>query len=324
MSYMYASNPDSPPASKQLSDTKAATSRVKNLEKVLVKVKVLGSAQDGGLPQIGCEKAHCQRAWKHPQYKRLVTSLAILDLTNQKVFLVDATPDIREQVHMIQTDGDLKLRKGKNPFDGILLTHAHIGHYSGLVHLGFEAISTKELPVFCTEKMANFLKANGPWSQLVDFKNIVLNEIQLDQIVQITPHITISAIPVPHRDEFSDTVGFMIRGPRKQLLYIPDIDHWKKWHRSLKELLQQVDIALLDGTFYSAEELPNRDISKIQHPLITDTVALLQDFVKTHPVKIYFTHLNHTNLVFDEDGVKRRFIESNGFFIAEEGMEFEL
>ncbi len=289
-----------------------------------VKIKVLGTAQDGGLPQLGCQKAHCLMAWKDSRYMRLVTSLAIFDLSQQSVFLVDATPDIREQIHLIQTDPDLNSRKSANPVDGVLLTHAHMGHYTGLAHFGFEAISTKEVPVFGTQRMADFLHNHGPWNQLINFKNITVNTIQYDEKIQITPQITISAIPVPHRDEYTDTVGFIISGPNKSMLYIPDIDQWHTWDRSLKEALMDVDYAFLDGTFYSPEELPHRDISKVKHPLITQTVELLKEYVQSNAVKIYFTHLNHSNLLLDKNGENRRYIESKGFFVAEEGMEFEL
>lgn len=302
----------------------AANPTSKQTEKMMVKVKILGTAQDGGLPQLGCQKAHCQAAWNNPARKRLVTSLAIIDYTSTQVFLVDATPDIREQIHRIQQDADLKLRTAPNPVDGILLTHAHIGHYSGLVHLGFEALSSKKLPVFCTQRMAHFLSQNGPWSQLVRIKNIVLNEMTTDRTFSLTSQITVTALPVPHRDEYSDTVGFLIRGPDKSLLYIPDIDHWRTWDRSLPELLKDVDYAFLDGTFFSPAELPNRDLSKIKHPLITDTMALLQELVDQHTVQIYFTHLNHSNLLQDENSESRHLLKSKGFFMAEVGMEFEL
>ncbi|RMD93989.1 MAG: MBL fold metallo-hydrolase, partial [Calditrichaeota bacterium] len=272
----------------------------------------------------GCQKEHCKIAWHNPSKAHLVSSLAIIDVAEQKVFLVDATPDIRKQIWMIQTDPNLSNRQGVNPIDGIFLTHAHMGHYTGLMHLGFESMATKEVPVYCTQKMANFLKSNAPWSQLVHLKNIRLNPVNYDQKMQITANITITAFPVPHRHEFTDTVGYLIEGQQRKLLYIPDIDHWREWPRSLPELLKQVDFALLDGTFYSPEELPHRDLSKIKHPLITETMQLLKDFVRQNSTKIYFIHLNHTNLIFDADGEKRQEVERRGFYIARENLEFWL
>ena len=290
----------------------------------LAKVTVLGTAQDAGLPQIGCQRDHCKDAWQDPSKKRLVSCLAITDLSDQKVFLLDVTPDIREQVHLVETDLDLTERQQRNPVDGVFLTHAHMGHYTGLLQFGFEAISTRELTVYGTARMAKFLSGNGPWSQLIDFKNIKLEELQPDRPVSVSTNLTVEAFEVPHRDEFTDTVGYLVSGPSKRLLFIPDIDHWREWERSLQDVLNNVDYAFLDGSFFSPEELPNRDLSKIKHPLVTQTIELLGDFVKTHPVKIYFTHLNHTNLLLDEDGEKRGWVESKGFFVADDGLELEL
>ncbi len=290
----------------------------------MVKVKVLGTAQDGGLPQVGCQKRHCQAAWHDPAKIRLVSCLAIMDVADQKVFLLDATPDIKKQIQTVQTHADLRQRADDNPVDGIFLTHAHMGHYTGLLQLGFESISTKSLPVYCTHRMATLLRDNKPWSQLVGLNNIELTELVYDDPVKVSNNITVSAIKVPHRDEFSDTVGYIVSGPRKRLLYIPDIDHWNVWERPLEEVLKGVDYAFLDGSFFSPEELPNRDLSKIKHPLITQTIDLLLDFVRTGSCRVYFTHLNHSNLVLDADGEKRRWVESQGFFVADDGLELEL
>jgi pyrroloquinoline quinone biosynthesis protein B len=301
-----------------------ADSQTSLSNRLVAKVTVLGTAQDAGLPQIGCQKDHCKAAWQDPGKKRLVSCLAITDVSDQKVFLLDATPDVREQVHRIETDPDLAPRQQRNPVDGVFLTHAHMGHYTGLLQFGFEAISTRELPVYGTTRMAEFLRANGPWSQLIDFKNIKIEEIEPDRAVTVSTNLKVEAFKVPHRDEFTDTVGYLATGPNKRLLFIPDIDHWRVWERSLDEVLREVDYAFLDGSFFSPEELPNRDLSKIKHPLVTQTIELLEDFVKTHPVRIYFTHLNHSNLLLDQDGEKRAWVESKGFFVADDGLELEL
>jgi pyrroloquinoline quinone biosynthesis protein B len=84
--------------------------------------------------------------------------------------------------------------------------------------------------------------------------------------------IQVTAVLVPHRDEFTDTVGYVIaRQGRRGVLFIPDIDQWGKWWASIRELVDTVDLALLDGTFASADELPGRSIDDIPHPLIPAT-----------------------------------------------------
>jgi pyrroloquinoline quinone biosynthesis protein B len=289
-----------------------------------VLVKVIGTAQDGGIPHMGCFCPHCRRAWEESRYRRLISSLALIDLIENKAFIVDATPDIRAQTKMIRDRISSGNKNRKFLPDGILLTHAHIGHYTGLIFYGYEAQSAHRLPVYCSERMEIFLAQNGPWNQLVEQENIVTGIIKLDAPLPLTSRLSVSAFQVPHREEYTDTLGFKIMGPRKSLLYIPDIQNWKAWDRSITEEVQTVDIALLDGTFYSPEELPSRDLSAIGHPFITDSMELLRKFGQSSKSQIYFTHLNHSNLALDPEGTARKSIEGKGFHLAEEGMEFLL
>lgn len=289
-----------------------------------VLVKVLGTAQDGGIPHIGCSCPNCQRAWEEPKSSRLISALAVCDLKENKTFLVDATPDIRKQTHMIWER--IKKRKEQRKFspDGILLTHAHIGHYTGLMFYGYEAQSTKDLPVFCSKRMARFLDQNGPWDQLIKLKNIMIHSIEPDRGFPLTSSIDVEAFQVPHRDEYTDTLGFKITGKQKSLLYIPDIHKWEMWERPVVDEVQKANIALLDGTFYSPEELPSRDLSAIGHPFITHSVELLKKVVATGKNQIFFTHLNHSNLALDPGGEEKRALERQGFALASDGMEFYL
>ncbi len=287
-------------------------------------VLVLGTAQDGGVPQIGCVCPNCMRARQDPKHKRLIVSLALLDQTADQAFLVDASPDIRPQLDMIYYKLDPRNPESKNPLNGIILTHAHIGHYTGLMFFGYEALSARDLPVFCSEKMASFLSSNGPWSQLVRIKNLELKTFSVRKDIPLTPQLSFQPLWVPHRDEYSDTVGFKITGPRKKLLYIPDIQSWKAWRIDIREEVRSVDYALLDGTFFSPEELPGRDLSKIGHPFMRDSMDLLAAIARQGKTRIYFTHFNHSNPVLNPEGKARKEVQHRGFALASEGLELRL
>lgn len=286
--------------------------------------KVLGTAQDGGIPHMGCFCSNCLRAWKDARFSRFISSMALIDLIENKTIIVDASPDIRAQTKMLYDRIKPETKQKKYWPDGILLTHAHIGHYTGLMFYGYEAMSTDKLPVYCSQRMYQFLSQNGPWSQLVDKKNIVVTTINPEQKFPITTHISILALQVPHRDEYTDTLGYRVKGPNRSLLYIPDIHNWKIWDRSVIDEVQKVDVALLDGTFFSPEELPSRDLSSIGHPFISDSMKLLRDIAHGGKTQIFFTHLNHSNLALDPDGGARKIIEKNKFGLAKDGMEFLL
>ncbi len=259
---------------------------------------VLGIAQDGGIPQLGCERPICQdiRAGKRQPEK--VSSLGLINRRTGAAYVFDATPDFPAQVQ--------RLTGGKTPA-GIFLTHAHIGHYTGLMFLGRESINAASVPVYATDRMSAFLRGNGPWSQLVSIPNIALRTVAYDQPVVLDGGVEVSAFKVPHRDEYSDTVGFRIDGPNRSALYIPDIDRWEKWDRNIRELANTVDYAFLDGTFASATEI-NRPIEEIPHPLMSRTRELL----KGVKAKLWFIHINNSNAEIDHADV------------VKEGMSFPL
>ena len=293
-------------------------------EETDVLIKVLGTAQDGGFPQIGCYCKNCLRAREDKRFSRLISSLAILDLREKKYFLLDATPDIRVQSDMAFRRLALSKQGSKSSPHGTLLTHAHIGHYTGLMFFGYEAMSTHKLPVYCSSRMSSFLAENGPWSQLVRLENISSHTLSLEKEFSLTPRISLTPFLVPHRDEYTDTLGFTISGKKKKLLYIPDIQSWDAWRSSIVEEVEKVNIALLDGTFYSSEELPGRNLSQIGHPFIKTSLKILRDVARKGKAKIYFTHLNHSNLALDPEGEARKELEEKGFSTASDGMEFYL
>jgi pyrroloquinoline quinone biosynthesis protein B len=288
-------------------------------------VRVIGSVQDGGLPHAACNHSLCLEATSDPQKRRRVASLALIDPSNNQVYIFDATPDIREQVAAL---ADVRAapvgRVDRAPVAGVFLTHAHIGHYLGLAFFGFEAVNTRDLPVYATPRMSAYLRANGPWSQLVDMKNIDLRESAPGQRIALMSGVTVTPVAVPHRDELSDTVGFLIQGPNASIFYVPDTDNWAAWARPIEEIIRDIDIVLLDGTFYSSDELPGRSVAEIGHPLITDTMRRLQQLVRDNGKKIYFTHLNHSNPALDAASEERSEIEKRGFGVVTEGQEFPL
>ena len=234
-----------------------------------VEAILLGVAQDGGLPQAGCQCVHCVRAHADPAERRLVSCLGLVDHASRQFWLVDATPDLREQVHALR-----KLAPAYS-LAGIILTHAHVGHYMGLIHFGLEAWNTRDLLVYASERMASYLGHNGPWSQLVSLENIKICVLEPGLEFQLGSHLWLTPIEVPHRSEYSDTMAFLVQGPAEKMFYCPDIDTWDAWDQDLRSFATACDVALLDGTFYSAGELQGRDMSRIPHHLATDTARRL-------------------------------------------------
>jgi pyrroloquinoline quinone biosynthesis protein B len=241
--------------------------------------------------------------------------LALVDPATQQWWLFEATPDIKEQLHAFQQS-----TKGVYPYlpAGIFVTHAHMGHYTGLMQLGREALGSKQVPVYALPRFEKYLRENGPWSQLVALNNIIPKQLQLEQPLTLTNTIQVTPFSVPHRDEFSETAGFNISFADMKVLFIPDIDKWDKWPVKIETAVEAVDVALLDATFFAATELPNRDMREIPHPLVEETIARFNARPELKQ-RIWFIHFNHTNPLMwnktEQENIRRQ-----GFQVAETGM----
>lgn len=283
-------------------------------------ILVLGIAQDAGYPQANCYQPHCMRAWNDPTLRRTASSIAVIDTASKSKYLFDATPDMREQLHALHVaapDTDYTL-------DGVFLTHGHMGHYAGLMHFGREAVGASSIPVYAMPRMREFLSTNGPWDQLVRLENIELRALADGQEVQLSNRVTVTPFLVPHRDEYTETVGYRIDGPNKSAVFIPDIDKWSMWDTDIREVVRSVDYALIDATFFQDGELGGRDMSKIKHPFVAESMDLLQDLNKEERARVIFIHMNHTNPLLIDGSPEQAAVEKRGFRYAREGLRLKL
>jgi len=284
-----------------------------------VVLKVLGTIQDGGIPHMGCSKECCTNYFENKSIRIGVSSIGVSNFKYETNYIVDTTPDVNFQLQALigNTNPSEKL-------DGIFLTHAHMGHYAGLLNFGRESLNSNNIPVYLMPKFFDFISNNGPWDQLVSLNNIKLQRIFNNEKVILHNNLSFTPILVPHRDEYSETVGYLIEGNKKRALYIPDIDKWAKWNISITEMIKNVDYAFLDGTFFDEKEINNRDISEIPHPFIIESLELFNNLENIDKAKVYFIHLNHTNPVLNKNSEEYKRVILSGFKVAEPGMEFVL
>ena len=285
-----------------------------------VSLHILGTMQDAGSPHIGCKNECCEALFLNPDTTRKVVSLGIIDHENNKTFLFEATPDMPSQIKLLKEYANSE----KETPDAIFLTHAHIGHYTGLMYLGKEALGATKTPVYAMPKMKVFLENNGPWSQLVDLKNISLKELKNNTTIQLTKNISVLPFLVPHRDEFSETVGYKIIGPNKYVLFIPDIDKWSKWNTSIIKEIKNSNYAFVDGSFFDGDEINNRDISEIPHPFVIESMKLFKNLPETEKAKINFIHFNHTNPILNKNSEQHKLVLDKGFSISHFGQKISL
>lgn len=281
---------------------------------------VLGTMQDGGLPHIGCDCHRCRNAQANPDLARFAASLAIVDRrwARPAVWIIDATPDIKWQLYMLAADlGNDPQRPGRlRQPDGILLTHAHMGHIGGLLQLGPEAMAVRQLPVLAPPGLVHLLQETFLWQPLLS--RLVLRPCPPGEPLSLSPGLQVTAVPVPHRDEWgAGTVAYLIKGPQHSLLYLPDIDDWDLWPVALEQL-EAVDIAMVDASFSSKDELGGR--APAAHPLVPDTLQRFRHLAE----RIVFTHINHTNPILDHQSLQQQAVLASGARIAYRGQEIQL
>lgn len=278
----------------------------------MTSIMILGSGQDAGIPHTGCRCDVCDKAKCSSEFRRLGPSIAVLDEAGDCCYIIDISPDFKTQLDMVCQKVDKDKRRKERPISAVLLTHAHFGHVSGLWQLGKEALNEKGLPIFCTPAMARFLKGNDPFKLLVKEKNIDVREIETGKELGLGG-MKCTPIEVPHRNEIADTIGFLVES-KKKVVYIPDLDHWTD---ELLGTVSESDIAIIDGTFFSEDEIARFD--EVKHPPIKETIELLG----SPRGSVYFTHINHTNPV-NGNGKEREFVEAKGFGICNDGLVLEI
>ena len=279
---------------------------------------VLGIMQDGGLPHAGCRCERCAAAFADPGRSQYAACLAIVDSRQQPagVWLIDATPDLKFQLHLLADWlGSHPRRPGRiRPPDAIFLTHGHLGHTLGLAYFGPEVMAVDQLPVYAPAGLVRVLAESRLWQPAI--QRLELKAI--DFPLSLAPDLTIQPIPVPHRDEWAaGTFAYRLTGPNRSLLYLPDIDSWEQWVEA-RPVLAGVDLALVDGSFYSLDELGGRP--PVAHPLIPDTLRLWVGC----PGRLYFTHLNHTNPALDPHSLAYQTILAAGADLVHTGQQFQL
>lgn len=268
-----------------------------------MEVEVLGNAQDGGVPHLGCDCQVCEKARDDREEIKYASSLLLREENEGDGFryLVDASPDIRHQVR-------------GNFLDGVFITHGQLGHINGLLSFGIEVFDSSGLTVHCTEETQDFINKNDPYRLLVDRGNIELNTVEDGNSVDIQG-CKVKFDIIDHHIVTTDTLAFTIEGDEKTLLYMST---FMEWNDQTESLVENADIAIIDGTFWSADEVGRYE--EIPHPTVEDTIERFED----SDTDIYFTHINHTNPILREDSDERQELEERGFSIVEQGDTFEI
>jgi len=289
------------------------------MESISPIIYILGIAQDAGCPSALCQKTCCKNIPLTSCFYATSFALIIPKGSENEVILFDCTPDFKYQMMKLQSIINF------SKISAVFLTHAHIGHCLGLINFGREVLNTNNLDVYCFERMNDFLTKNGHYSQLVKLNNIKLNPLFEEKPVKIDENVQITPFLVKHRGEFSETCGFRITGPKKSVIYLPDIDDLKEQNVDFKLIIKNNDMIFLDGTFFNEKEIGAcRNVKEIPHPFVEDSMKFFENFEVAERNKINFIHFNHTNGCLKENTEERKQVLEKGYQIAKQFDAFEI
>ena len=286
-----------------------------------VSVTILGTAQDGGIPQAGCSCERCNEAHKDLKLRKYPVSLGIIGTDGSK-HIIEVTKNLSEQLMIWSTNGNELFIP-----ETVSITHLHLGHVEGIGQFGKPVMASKEVDVFLSHKNKNIFDERSDIKLMIEENNIRTHAKNFNQLFEPMQGcgFSLQFISIPHRSELGDTAAIIIKGNKRNILFMPDQDSWKETleyysKENIREFLKMFDIneALIDGTFWSMEELPGRNISEIPHPTIQDSLKLLGKRMENDP-RISFLHLNHSNPVNDIGSKQRKIVEENGWRVSEIG-----
>jgi pyrroloquinoline quinone biosynthesis protein B len=248
----------------------------------------------------------------------MASSVAIVDEDGGKAWLIDASPDLPAQLETVK-EALGGVHGSGIPLEAILITHIHMGHYWGLGHLGKEGMMPRGLPVYAPPGVARFLLENSPFKDMVGWGAMEVRTVQPGEAVEMAEGLKVQAERIPHREDFSDTVGWLVEGPRARVLYAPDMDHLED---GLVDMMTGVDVNLVDGTFFYRDEVPGA-MGWVPHPPVEESMVRLRRVVEADR-RVVYTHFNHTNPLCDPRSPEFGKVVSQGLGVAMDGLAMDV
>ena len=267
---------------------------------------------------MACRCPTCEAARVGRIPRRLASSAAVIDRKGGRAWLIDASPDLPEQMETVR-DAMGGSKVSGVPLSAILLTHIHMGHYWGLGHLGKEGMMPRGLPVIAPPAAARFLGENRPFKDMVEWGALDVRVSHPGDTINLTEDLSMRPVTVPHRADFSDTVAGLVEGPREKVLYAPDMDRLED---SFVDVMTSVDMAIIDGTFYYRDEIPGA-MDRVPHPPVEESIVRLRRVLE-EGTRVAFTHLNHTNPLCDPRSYEFEQVVSQGFGVLLDGYAVDI
>ncbi len=316
-----------------------------------MRIKVLGSAAGGGFPQWNCACRNCSRIREGSLHGRPRAQTQIAIECNPEYTLrtywslVNASPDLRSQILAAPDLRPFAATAGSSPIRDVYLSSADVDSLMGLLHLReFQAFRIFALPSvrrILSEENSIFRVLGRARPPVQWFPLPLASSVDWGENYHPSGVPRFHARAVALRGEYPDyvseklhrdlppqeaVVGLAFGYCGKRVFVAPALPgrnmEWKEWAESS-------DLALIDGTFWSDDELIRTGRSKkmardIGHLPLSGHGGLLEQYPRQSRGRKVLIHINNTNPILDEESPEHRAVLDAGFEIAYDGMEFEL
>ncbi len=304
-----------------------------------MRVRVLGAAAGGGFPQWNCNCRNCDGVRKGSlrATPRTQSSIAV-SADNINWILFNASPDLLAQyksfaeLQPARTIRDTAIRS-------VVLMDAQIDHTTGLLMLR----EGRPLEIYCTDMVREDLSTGNPLFKILGhYCGVNWHEVPTGRgntfPVIGAEELTFTAVPSksnappysPHRDNplEGDNIGMRIADPRsgKVLFYAPGLGEIEP---HLKPFLEEADVLMVDGTFWTDDEMIRLGLSKkhardIGHLPQSGAGGMIEVLKPLKASRKILIHINNTNPILDEDSDERRQLADAGIEVAYDGMDVKL
>jgi pyrroloquinoline quinone biosynthesis protein B len=305
-----------------------------------MRVRLLGTAAGGGFPQWNCGCFNCEGVRRGTIRARPRTqSCAAISADGRRWFLLNASPDVRVQIESFAPLLPHGTVRG-TAIQGILVTNADLDHTLGLVMLR----EGGRLPVHATSSVQRALDEGLHLTEVLDrYGGVDWRQPPADLSPMACADGTLSglsymAFPVPGKlpryregraaSSKEDAVGYQIvdESTGKRLVCVPDL---AALSRDVLTRLQDADALLLDGTFWSDDEMRIVGAGTVSaramgHLPVGSEDGSLSTVARLPAARKIYVHINNTNPMLREDSPERRAVEKAGVEVGWDGLEFTL
>jgi pyrroloquinoline quinone biosynthesis protein B len=303
-----------------------------------MKVRVLGSGAGGGFPQWNCNCHNCHRIRHNTMNGKARSQSSIAVSTDNKNWLlINTSPDIRSQLEAFPA---IQPKEGirDTGIKAILLIDSQIDHTTGLLMLR----EGKPLEIYCTEMVKQDLSTGFPlFTMLKDYCTVNHHAVPVDgssftipaieDLRFYTQALKSKAPPYsPHRHDphEGDNIGLIIEqiSTGKKVFYSPGLGEIEP---HVMTAMQEVDCLLVDGTFWTDDEMCTQNIShkkarEIGHLPQSGPGGMIEVLNSVAKARKILIHINNTNPILDDDSEQRKILDAAGIEVAYDGLEIDL